>query len=437
MARQPRQERPTRSALPPIHESFLPRQHPLHRPRHGARQRAARTCAVIFLLLPLASLVFGVRATPFENRPLVPFPSLDGWSFFTGLTGWATDHLPLRQNGVQAENWVSRTVFGEPPPRGQSDNGSPLRTLPPADANPSAAGISQYATVLHGSAGWLYLGQDVADKCRPTMDQNQVIAALRRLRQVVVASGRQFVLVVAPEKSTMMPQYLPADFVGKSCWQAATSSFWSRVDSQAGNLDVRPALRSAATQSGQLLYDKIDTRWTFQGGLIMTYALADRLQPGITGGWVTQPTTISPWPADLAPLLGQRANRQLTRYQLAPDGHADRTDYVGSDFRKPLKLLDPPGTAGSGQLTEPTGVIADSFTEFASPFLAAAFTNLTIVHPDTISADPAAEATALLADKKVVVLELAERDVAGGQSPILRPSVISAIGQSLAAHPMR
>ena len=399
----------------------------------------ARVCAVIFLLLPVVSMAFGARAVPFENRPLVPFPSFTGWSFFTSLSGWATDHLPLRQSGVRAEDWVSRNVFGELPPQGQSNTGAPLGSLPQANPGPAgtAPGISQYATVLQGSDGWLYLGQDVSYKCQPTLDQQQVIASLRQLRQDVVASGRQFVLIVAPDKSTMVPQHLPADFVGKSCWQAATSSFWSRVDSQAGNLDVRPALTAAAAQSGQPLYDQIDTHWSFLGGIVMTYALAGKLQPGITGGWVTIPTATVPWPADIPPLLGEQANRQLTKYRLEPDGYTDRTNYVGSTFRTPLNLTDPPGTTPlPGQITEPVGMIADSFTQFASPFLAAAFTNLTIVHPETISADPAADATALLGDKKVVVLELAEREVAGGASPILRPSVIAAIGQGLAAHPV-
>lgn len=395
---------------------------------------------MVFLLLPLVSMAFGARATAFENRALVPFPSLaNGWGFFSGLSGWATDHLPFRQAGVRAEDWVSRSLFGELAPQGQSNTGSPLGNLPPANPSPApqVPGITEYATVLQGTDGWLYLGQDVSDKCVPIEDLDQVVAAVRQLRQVVEASGRQFVLIVAPDKSTMVPQYLPADFVGKSCWQADTKAFWSRMDTVPDMLDVRPALQSAAARSGQPLYDQIDTHWSYQGGLVMTYALADRLEPGVTDGWLTLPTTTAPWPADIPPLLGEQANRHLLKYRLEPDGYTDRTNYVASDFRTPLQLVDPPGTTPlPGQITTPVGIIADSFTEFASPFLAAAFTNLTIVHPETVAADPTTDAGTLLADKQVIVLELAERQIAGGSSPVLRPSVISAIGSVLAAHPM-
>lgn len=439
MRQQP--EERSRSALPPLHESFIPQEHALHRPRHGARQRTARICAVVFLLLPLASLAFGARVTAFENRALVSFPSLgNGFGFFTGLGGWATDHLPFRQAGVRAEDWVSRNLFGELPPQGQSNTGSPLGNLPQANPSPAdqAPGISQYATVLQGSDGWLYLGQDVSYKCQPVQDLDQVISGLRRLRAEVQSSGRRFVLIVAPDKSTMVPEHLPSDFVGKSCWQKATGAFWSRVDAQAGALDLRPALQAAAAHSGQALYDQIDTHWSFQGGVVMTYALADRLQPGITDGWVTLPTTLATWPADIPPLLGEQAQRHIGKYRLEPDGYTDRTNYEGSDFRTPLSLVDPSGTPPlPGQITTPTGMIADSFTQFASPFLAAAFTNLTIVHPETMAADPTGQATALLADKQVIVLELAEREVAGGATPLLRPSVIAAIGKVLAAHPIR
>jgi alginate O-acetyltransferase complex protein AlgJ len=51
-------------------------------------------------------------------------------------------------------------------------------------------------------------------------------------------------------------------------------------------------------------------------------------------------------------------------------------------------------------------MIADSFTQFASRYLAAAFTDITIVHAETVGARPRS-AGELLANGKVVVLEVA------------------------------
>jgi alginate O-acetyltransferase complex protein AlgJ len=79
-------------------------------------------------------------------------------------------------------------------------------------------------------------------------------------------------------------------------------------------------------------------------------------------------------------------------------------------------------------------MIADSFTQFASRYLAAAFTDLTVVHPETVGAAPRA-AGELLAGGEVVVLEVAERNLLSGTSPILYPPVITDIAHQLSAHP--
>src|SRR4030081_2058162 len=111
----PRSHVSTERGLPPTPESWLPTEHSLYRPRHSRRQRTALTCALVFFLAPTLAFVSGVRAQPFENRPLHQFPSLSGgWGFFTGLANWATDHLTLRQAGVQAANGISTGVFSDP-----------------------------------------------------------------------------------------------------------------------------------------------------------------------------------------------------------------------------------------------------------------------------------------------------------------------------------
>ena len=89
----------------------------------------------------------------------------------------------------------------------------------------------------------------------------------------------------------------------------------------------------------------------------------------------------------------------------------------------------------AGTVGQPVRMIADSFTQFASPYLAAAFTDITVVHPETVAAAPRS-AGELLAGGEVVVLQLAERKLLSGTSPILLHPVITEIGSQLAAHPV-
>ncbi|SFJ57159.1 alginate O-acetyltransferase AlgX-related protein [Amycolatopsis sacchari] len=430
------QEQPP-GGLPPTPESFLPREHSLYRPRHSRRQRTALTCAVVFFLAPALAFVAGVRPTAFENRALHGFPSVsDGWDFFTGLSGWATDHLPLRKAGVDAAGAISSGLFGDPPQTGQTDTGGPIGLEPKTNSAPKdTLPPGGYPPLVYGSDDWLYLGADMSNKCVPLLAPDQVVAAFQRLRTAVESSGRRFELIIAPDKSTAMPDHLPPTYAGKDCAKAASDLFWRNATTKLGDIDVRPSLKATAGQVGHPLYDAYDTHWTYEGGLTMTYALADRLSPGITSTWVTGKRQVNAWPADLPTLLGKSEYRQLQTYTLAPDGKTDRAKYVASDFRAPLQLRQGDGAPAQGVIGGRTAVIADSFTQFASPFLAAAFQDLTIVHPETMAQHTADNAARLLADRDVVVVELAERNAVGGASPLLRNSVIDQIAAVLASHP--
>lgn len=416
-----------------VHEAWLPREHPLHRPRHGGRQLVALLCAGVFFALSLLSWVSGARPEPLENRPLAEFPGVTrGWGFFTGLNAWAGDHLPFRRGAVRAADAISHVVFGEParPQRGvhtpPAGIGEPPKPPPQPDEN-------VFPSVIEGKNGWLFLGHDVSYKCVPEKDLNQVIAGLRRWRQVVEASGRRFQLVIAPDKSTMYPQNLPGTFAGKECATRATADFWRRLPPTTGAIDMREQLRVFSERANRPVYHDVDTHWTHEGGVSMVYQLAERLQPGITASWRTEPGRQWEHPADIPPLRGQDRQVHIQAYSLAPDGTTDNTQIQPSDFHRPLHLESP---VRPGMIDRPARMVGDSFTQFASPYLAAAFSDITIEHPDTLAADPQ-EAGRTLAEGQVVVFELSERFVAGGRYPLLDPAVANQVGAVLAAHPLR
>src|SRR5690606_29540335 len=197
--------------LPPVHEAWLPKEHPLHRPRHAKRQLTALLCVLVFFTAPVISWVFGARPQPLENRPMAEFPSItDGWGFFTGLGPWATDHLPFRQQPIQSVDGVSRFVFQAP---ARLSGGSRSAVARPGEQPELDENV--FPPVIEGKDGWLFLGHDISYRCVPRMDLDRVIAGLRRWRDVVEASGRKFVLVIAPDKSTLYPEYLPDEYAGQ------------------------------------------------------------------------------------------------------------------------------------------------------------------------------------------------------------------------------
>ncbi|HWM07331.1 MAG TPA: hypothetical protein VNP92_33775 [Actinophytocola sp.] len=407
-----------------VPETGLPREHPAHRPPHRGRQLTALICAGLFFLGPVIALVLGAQAARFENRPLAAFGDpREGWAWLAGLPAWAADSLPFRDGAVRGTQAVSRGVFGEPAPL-------PVGSRTVAPIVPAA---HAFPSVIEGRDGWLYLGADVSGACLPSRSLDDTLGSLRRLRSVVEASGRQFVLVVAPDKTTMVPEHLPAEYLGRGCSSQARDEFWRRMVAETGAIDLRPALVEIAQRQGSPVYYPADTHWSQEGGLAMTYALADRIESGITRTWHVASAGSTPWPDDISPLIGRSGERAIPTYSLAPGGLVDRTRSIASDFRVPLNLTSAPvpGTVG-----QPVRMIADSFTQFASRYLAAAFTDITVVHPDTVAAAPRS-AGELLADGKVVVLQVAERNLLSGASPILLHPVIDEIGSHLARRLVR
>lgn len=417
------------------HESWLPDDHPLYRPRHG-KQQFALVCAIIFFAAPLVSLAMLGRPPAIENRPLHEFPSVSqGWGFFTGLNAWATDWLPLRSAAINLNDSISRGVFGEPPQAGSSDS-QPI--TPPAGNQGGQPGGGQvngvYPTVLEGKGGWLYFGDDAYAKCNPTTPLSDTVKALAAFKQVVQQSGRQFVLVIPPDKSDIFPDYLPDQYPGKDCAPVAATEFWKQMGSNVGYLDLKPALYDASVKLGRPIYFRTDSHWLFNGGLTMATRLADQISPGVTAGWRSEPGRTVTITTDLPPLLNHKGTEQTPMPTLAPDGGANRAqNYLGHSTLSPIEVHTTPV---KGMVTTSVGMISDSFTEYADPYLTAGFSDITVMHTDYVQRqlDQAAQH---LVDSKVVVIEAAERLLAGGTSPILSPGVLATLGQQLAAHPMR
>lgn len=422
-----------RTGLPPLHEAWLPREHSLYRPRHGGRQLFTLICAVVFFGAPLAALAGGVRAAEFENRRLAEFPSIErGWAFLAGLSPWATDHLAFRQEAVQVADAVSRSVFGEPPwlaPREQTtgsvgidtDEQAPQIAVPP---------------VIEGRDGWMYFGDDVANRCRQMRSLEASFEQLRKLRDGVEASGRRFVVVVAPDKTTMLPQYLPESYPGKKCRQAVTRELWSRVAWHKFVLDLRPALAAWADLLGKPVYPKLDAHWSDEGGLAMTTAIADALVPGISGQWRVE--TGDSWrsPGDLPPLIGKTGEITGRHYRLRPDGVVDRAVPTPTDFTEYREPFHFTSATGTGTIPAKVALIGDSFTIRALRYLNATFSDITIIHATRLEKSATAVSN-MVADSDAVVFEVVERSLAGGNHPLLNPQVVETLIAELARRPVR
>jgi acetyltransferase AlgX (SGNH hydrolase-like protein) len=425
-----------------VHEAWLPREHSLHRPRHGRRQLAALSCALVFFAAPTLMWVGGMRPAEIENHVLAGFPSLaGGWTFFTGMDDWATDNLVFRAGAVQATDWVSRTFFGEPAPfdQGGGAPSGPLGGAPSGDStDPDPGGQDEgsdqagYRRVVEGSDGWLYFGKDTLNKCEPDQPLDTTVAALAQLRRVVEDSGRTFVFIPVPDKSTMVPEYLPDTYPGKDCAAAVTPDLWRKLMRVAGGVDIRPRLQGEAEELGRPVYYKLDTHWTHEGALEMVGAAAEEISPGISKRWQRSVQEQYSNPADLPPLIGQKGDNVATLYQLKPDGKTSKTSDGADKLDKPVHRTS---DAVRGMVTKPTVVLGDSFLLTASYYLPGAFSDVTMQYYHSMTQHPD-QTIKTMVDSDVVVLQAVERNIAAGAVEVLDPDFLAKAGQELAKHPI-
>lgn len=426
--------------LPPVHEAWLPREHSLHRPRHARRQLTALICALVFFTSPTVMWLFGMRPTELENHELASFPNpLSGWGFLTGMDVWATDNLVFRADAIQAADWVSRTFFGESAPfdQGNTTPSGPLPGSPeepprpgaPAEEDPDTAG---YRRVIEGKDGWLFLGQDVIGKCQPEQPVDTTVQRLAELRSAVEASGRKFMLVAVPDKTTMNPEFLPDRYPGQSCVRSATPQLWRELVRVAKAIDMRPPLYAASELLDRPIYHPLDSHWTSEGALEMVRQLAERIEPGVSEDWRIDRQGTHTAPADLPPLIGRDGDNKATSYRLLPDGRTDRTGR-SVDPREPVHRTSEPL---DGMVDRSTVVLGDSFMLPTSAFLPAAFSDITQVFYSTIAGDAGLVVDAM-ADNEVVVVEIVERNVARGHVELFDPAFIELVRQELQKRPIR
>nr|WP_042184141.1 hypothetical protein [Kibdelosporangium sp. MJ126-NF4]CEL16096.1 hypothetical protein [Kibdelosporangium sp. MJ126-NF4]CTQ94022.1 hypothetical protein [Kibdelosporangium sp. MJ126-NF4] len=426
------------TTLPPIHEAWLPREHTLYRPRHGARQLTAIVCAVVFFGLPIFSLTVGMRPQELENHRLAAFPNPgDGWSFFTNFDGWANDHLAFRREAIDLVNGISRGLFGEPPALGRSSQASgPVAGVSgpqSGDKRQINPGIT-IPLAIEGRDGWMYYGDDVVSRCNQVRDLQATVDQIRRLRDGVNASGRKFVLIVAPDKSTIVPENLPSTYAGKDCLQKVNSELWPLLTAENGIVDLRGELEARGKQMGKPVYPPLDGHWWDEGGIIMARRLAEAIHPTITRKWVTAPTQEYSVPSDTPPLIGLSGTNKGFQYSLKPDGVRDQTRAVPPDFSTPVQVGH---ATGQGTVTQSVGLLGDSFTIKALRYLAASFGDLTVLHYGQVNTDSGRAAGEMLAQNEVVAIEVVERTIASGNNQLLQPGVVDGIVRVLNANPIR
>ena len=213
------------------------------------RRPEAWILAVIFVALitiPLVVFAVGLRPEPNQNRPPTPLPEVNASGVLDGeltpqLDAYLEDALFIAPGAVAA-NALTDIALGDSP----SDK------------------------VTLGTNNWLYYTFSLSRPCLSDEDVAEFAGTVARAERAVAATGRTLVVAVAPDKATIIPEFLPpvdtcveevADALEALEEPHALITVWD--DMRKARADERP------------IYFRLDTHWTNAGAGVMGEAIVD------------------------------------------------------------------------------------------------------------------------------------------------------------------
>lgn len=220
--------------------------------------------AGVFLVgisLPLIDTALGVdtSAPLAENRLLATLPPFTwSWQSLAEFRGqfekYYNDHVGFRKTLIRWHNFIHVKVFG----------------------------ISPIPDVVVGKEGWLYLGHGytyeyyrAADPLRPD-ELHRWQQVLEERQAWLATQGIQYVVLIAPEKETIYPEFMP-DRINRVHAESALDQLLAhmRAHSQVPILDLRGVLWAA--KNHQRLYSRLDSHWNDYGAFLAYQQIMNRL----------------------------------------------------------------------------------------------------------------------------------------------------------------
>jgi alginate O-acetyltransferase complex protein AlgJ len=282
-------------------------------PKHDRRTRRLRAgmsmFALAFFIVPLlaGAAVTGEHPIVGEPRATAPSPT-QGWAAFTNATAYLAQKLPGRGRAIALNNAISERLFGSTPTYGGTgvDRALPFGGISGgAVASPGGGGTR--ATAFEGRDGWFFLQGDLTLSCTPPQPLDATVARWLGLISAIRASGRRVVWAIAPEKSTIYPEYLGSGGIDRECAQRGKQLLWSRLESltDPAVITLRRPILATKRAAPVPVYQPPDSHWNALAAIEAVQPILD----GVGSGLRVRPEDLhrgtTTRAGDLPPFLGR------------------------------------------------------------------------------------------------------------------------------------
>jgi hypothetical protein len=280
-------------------------------------------------------------------------------------------------------------------------------------------GISSSPKVIVGKNGWLFYTDVPFDCDRATRPYTpEQLAAWQNLlearRDWLRERGIRFLFVVAPDKQTIYPEYLPRTLSVGQVHETRLNQLMAhlRRHSDLPVVDLRGPLREAKAR--ERLYNRSDSHWNGRGAFVayqtIVEALApwfDRVRP-LPRAAFREETVAGP-SGDCATLLSMQDRIREEELQLRPLA-ASHTRLIAPSPARPVSPIEPLVILEQDEPKLPRAVVfRDSFGAALVPFLSEHFRRTVFVWQDY----PTFDSDTLEKERPdVVIQEIVERKLA-------------------------
>ena len=341
------------------------------------------TLFVAMIGIPVIAFAAGTRPEPNQNRPPTPLPDIEvsgvlDRELTPQLDAYLEDALIIAPGAVAAEAWADVAL---------GDNPSDEVTL--------------------GTNGWLYYTFSLNRPCLTPNDVDAFTDAIARTERVVAATGRTLVIAIAPDKATIVPEFLPDE---ETCVDEVADA----IDALAGSnalVTVWDEMRTARAND-RPIYFRLDTHWTNEGAGVMAAALIERLNPGSWDPDAVRETATIEHEGDLTALLGLPSTETIDELETALPGNELTRDIrtlntaTGAEYDKVVAVDF--SVTGEPVISGRTLVMHDSYGWALTPMIAPYFETSAFIAEN----DPAAGHMQYdLEAAEVIVFEIVQRSL--------------------------
>lgn len=383
---------------------------------------------VVFMgicIAPAALMPLKKSNSSLENRVLAEKPKIMTESgslnldFFSQFDDYFSEHFAFRQELVTLDSKLHAEIMGT-----SSDD-----------------------DVIVGKDGWLYYAPTSDDFMNINTLSDRAISNinhnLQLLGQYCADNNSWFTVVVAPNKNSIYPEYMPYNYIQtdsednyskllaaaeeqKELWSKSLTSSNSETEIPRfyNFIDMKSVLLEKKANSSVPIYHKTDTHWNNIGALAARDSLLS-LSDATNGFFDSYWKSANDWSGDLAEMLYPSDTASDTQYY---SSYEFSYDYVGRF--KGLDELEIQTTCEgkSGSLL----MYRDSFGEAILPFMADSFGSAAFSRSVPYRTESIADGTA-----ETVILEIVERNIGNLQkyapvmpAPIYEGEKIIPVGSS-------